>query len=363
MQERKELRTTKIVHIVSDLEGYNGAANQARLVAEASSNPSLIVNLAPYRIRVWRLSSGIPVLNISRNFVLQFAILFFVCLRNFNSVFHLHGIKHVPLLVLVLLRRRFVLKTAMDGVDDLQAVSQRRFGNIKVSLLRKCRANVVLSDYALSANSHFLELERIYKVPNGVVVAPDVPVSKEGNYFCFAGVICERKAPLESISYFAEHYMELPQSHLFLAGPNSESYGVKEFSEQYYQECLEYISENGMESKVTFLGKVGHQETIDLFARCKALLFFSKAEGMPNVVLEAMSQNCCPILGEMQGVSKEIVGVSSGFVLGSEKEGVEIEDVEQLIASCAPYLRVRNDFSIQSTSQKLDKLYEFVSRT
>jgi len=71
---------------------------------------------------------------------------------------------------------------------------------------------------------------------------------------------------------------------------------------------------------VIFTGKLSKDKTYDIYKKSVALLFFSKKEGMPNVLLEAMAHNCIPIVSDIYEVSKEIIGDNGEFILNQYED-------------------------------------------
>jgi glycosyltransferase involved in cell wall biosynthesis len=349
-----------VYHIVTGMFEYNGAAQQALLVARKSSSTRAIVNLE--RLPQCREGPhGIKILSCSMRIIPQVLFWLRFFLLEDVQLLHFHGIKPIPIVLAVLLRWPFILKTSIDGVDDLQSVSKKRLGSLKVFILKQCAANIVLSEFSRRHNIPFLGEDRVYLVPNGVEL-PETVHRNKGNIFCFAGLICPRKRTLVSIQYFHKFFAGLPGARLVIAGPYGASAASIEYSEAYYLECRAYVRNNNLEDIVEFRGLLDQEDLRTLFSDAKALLFFSEREGMPNVVLEAMAFNCVPVVGEINGSARDIVPSGAGFVLSDLEDKVEVEDIDGLISEAGPRKHCEKSFSIEGTVDQLENVYRIVAK-
>jgi glycosyltransferase involved in cell wall biosynthesis len=103
---------------------------------------------------------------------------------------------------------------------------------------------------------------------------------------------------------------------------------------------------------------VSKEETLSIFKKCKALLFFSDKEGLPNVVLEAMSQNCVPITTGIDGVVEEILDNRvHGFIINESYPPIDIVLIDNIIKNNKPYLNVENRFSINKIADSYINIY------
>lgn len=170
-------------------------------------------------------------------------------------------------------------------------------------------------------------------IPNGVLLAENCPTLEEKeNAFCFVGLVCERKRTYESIKYFIDKYSQDTTSKMYVVGPYKDISNNYEFSDEYVAKCFDLIKKYDLENRVVFTDRVSKEETQSIFKKSKALLFFSDKEGMPNVVLEAMANNCVPITSEIFEDKKQ------GFILDKNFEKVDISLIENRVS----YLHVKD---------------------
>lgn len=73
------------------------------------------------------------------------------------------------------------------------------------------------------------------------------------------------------------------------------------------------IRKNGIEGRVELLGQISDMKT--LYSRSGIFALSSRVEGMPMVLLEAMSQGCPCVAFDVGGASSEMMKDGSGFVV------------------------------------------------
>ena len=210
-------------------------------------------------------------------------------------------------------------------------------------------------------NSKYIESSKIELIPNGVLLAENCPTLQEKeNAFCFVGLVCERKKTYESIKYFIDNYSQDEKtSKMYVVGPHKNIQNNHEFSNEYVNSCFELIKNNNLENRVIFTDRVSKEETQNIFKKCKALLFFSDKEGLPNVVLEAMANNCVPITSEMHGVIREIFeDKKQGYIFDDKFEKIDISLIDEIIENKVTYLHVSDRFGIDVVSQKYRGIYD-----
>lgn len=91
-----------------------------------------------------------------------------------------------------------------------------------------------------------------------------------------------------------------------------------------YRETLEQIvSDNNLSDKVVFVGQKEKDEIVSYYQNADVFILPSSKEGMPNVVLEAMSCGLPIIMTPCQG-SDELVDETNGFVVDSDLFGEKL---------------------------------------
>lgn len=349
-----------IAYFVHNLDGYSGAAQQALLLAKNIQRNVLVFNNNNKAYKKYTYNDGLEVIDLPRSIFLQFFILFFYSVKHKIKIYHFHGSFNIAMFLGLLLNKKMILKTTLLGDDDFDTFATKRGWKIRYFMIRHIYKNIVLSKKLKEINSKYIDESKIELIPNGVWLAENCPtIQEKENAFCFVGLVCERKRTLESINYFIDNYSQDETSKLYVVGPYRNIKNNNEFSDDYVNSCFELIKKNKLENRVIFTDRLTKEETQTVLKKCKALLFFSDKEGMPNVVLEAMANNCVPITSEMDGVTREIFDdKKQGFILDSTFVKVDIESIDQIIESRAAFKKIRDGFSINSISNKYIHIYD-----
>lgn len=112
-----------------------------------------------------------------------------------------------------------------------------------------------------------------------------------------------------------------PDWKICIAGTGAES------SKQY---IIQLMKDNGIEDRVEFLGHC--KNMLDLYRKASIFFLSSRSEGMPMVVLEAMSQGCACVATDYKGRTKEIINSEKcGILCQPEDDKALAEGLEKMI--------------------------------
>jgi glycosyltransferase involved in cell wall biosynthesis len=213
----------------------------------------------------------------------------------------------LPALVVGLLKRLRLIKfptlvTAETGgdEDDVVALQER-------PLARVSRALVSSNDFLnglCQINVHHLRefgypSDKIKMIPNGIdtsaweQTAPPISI----RHFLFLGRIEAEKGVFELIEAFRLVLASSPDIHLTFAGEGSAE-----------AELEEACQRSGLDSSVTFAGRVAHDKLGELFTQIDCLVLPSYSEGMPLSVLEAASHHRALILTDVGDMRRLFAG-------------------------------------------------------
>lgn len=87
------------------------------------------------------------------------------------------------------------------------------------------------------------------------------------------------------------------------------------------QNIVETIQRLRLEPRVEVIGRKTPAEVVELLSRARALVVPSTYEGMPLVVLEAMSVGCPVIASRVSGIPEVVADGESGWLVEPEKVG------------------------------------------
>ncbi len=348
-----------IAYFVHNLDSYSGAAQQGLLLAKKMKRNILFFNHNNKTFKKYRYNDFIQIIDLPENNFLQFFIVLFFTIKYKIKIYHFHGIFNLGMIMGVILNKKIILKTTLLGDDDFDTLASKRSWIVRYFLIKKIHKNIVLSKKIKEINSKYIDSSKIALIPNGVNLPKNPPTFKEKEQvFCFVGLVCPRKRTFESIKYFIENYSHDEISKMYVVGPYKNIQNNNEFSYDYVNSCFELIKKNKLENRIIFTDRVSKEETQSIFKKSKALLFFSDKEGLPNVVLEAMSYNCVPITTAIDGVVEEILENNEhGFIINENYPPIDIVLIDNIIKSNKPYLNVENRFSINKIADSYINIY------
>jgi glycosyltransferase involved in cell wall biosynthesis len=116
----------------------------------------------------------------------------------------------------------------------------------------------------------------------------------------------------ETIKLFSKYYNADKSAILLLVG--------KILDEEYYNDLKQILDKEKLDSSVRFTGRSNRVPELLKVSDC--FIFTSKNEGMPNVVLEAMSSKLPIIIKRIPKVTDYMFQFDNGYVYRTEQEGV-----------------------------------------
>ena len=173
------------------------------------------------------------------------------------------------------------------------------------------------------------------------------------NFLCVANLI-----PVKN------HFYILHCLQNILLQTNSKLLLVGKGAEEYVAEVKKEVKNLGLEDHVEFLGYQSHVE--DFIKKADMVLLFSHSEGLPNIVLEAMTLGAMVIATEVGGIPEIIKDELNGFLVPlSEVRKTEeiIKSVLELSVEKQKSIRVLaketvvNQYSAEIYRQKTNHLY------
>lgn len=295
----------KIIHHVYNYYSYSGATMQAKKISKKLSESGCVINY--YNSQTQKKSSFKPeigVIDLPNNILLKFVFLLKDLIYNKYDIHHVHGFHFIEILVLFLLRRKFIFKCTLIGADDLKTIKESKYGFFKLHLLKK-------SLYINSLNPEIDKINRSVAPEFNYVIIPnavdnehviDILIKEKNKFSICCGALVPRKNPIEVVEFFLKYY---PIDHiLYLIGPDDKS--LPEFDFDYKLKLDEIINQN--KERVKILGLIEYDELIAYYASADSMIFFSEREGTPNVILEAMSFNCPIVFKYDDIVTQWLVG-------------------------------------------------------
>ena len=184
-------------------------------------------------------------------------------------------------------------------------------------------------------------------IPNGILLRePGKPVTRKKNQILFAG----RLSPEKGIDILLEAVRLTSEASVLIAG-NGPAY------EKYKR-----VADG---NKVTFLGNLDNEAVMQLMRQSTLIVLPSRFEGMPLVMLEAMSCRCPVIASRVGGIPEVIVDHKTGLLVAPENPKelstaitklLEDENLRHRLAENAFEL-VNRKYACEQSSEQYLQLY------
>lgn len=137
------------------------------------------------------------------------------------------------------------------------------------------------------------------------------------NKFIYVGQFIQRKNPCAVAEALNEVYGN-ENFHLNYIGKK----------EILFSELKQFVNDNHLEDKVTFVGKVPREQIIDYYDEAQCFVMISTYEVFGLVYLEAMSRGCIAIASKDEGMDGIIIDGENGFLC----EAGNVEELKQIIS-------------------------------
>lgn len=152
----------------------------------------------------------------------------------------------------------------------------------------------------------------------------NIPVS-EARDIVYAGVLIPRKEVHTLLAAFAEVANDIPEAHLWLVG--------KPENAAYTAELHAQTAALGLQSRVTFAGKVSQGELGGYMAKGRALVLPSLSEGLPRVVIEAMFSGLVVIASRVSGIPEVIEDGVTGYLIPPKEPAILADTLRRMYAN------------------------------
>ncbi|MDD4994882.1 MAG: glycosyltransferase family 4 protein [Patescibacteria group bacterium] len=162
----------------------------------------------------------------------------------------------------------------------------------------------------------------------------------------------------EQLIYFFKKMVDrgLPIARLVLVGEG-----------QLRQHFEKIALDLGLAEKVIFTGLLDREELKEQYLLADIFILYSKNEGCPNAVLEAMSCGLPVISTAVGGINKIVLDNVNGFIIERGNEDQISNAIKKMLDSetrnkmgMAAFSHVRDNFSLSQQTDKLIKLFKFI---
>lgn len=223
----------------------------------------------------------------------------------------------------------------------------------------RCSRLVVLSEEWKARIGGLVPAERIRVVENYCVI-PKVPYDRERNNLqvLFVGELGARKGCYDIPDIWERIIKKVPSARLVMAGDGE------------MEKVGQCFAKKGLLSGVAFPGWVRGKDKARLFEQSAVFLFPTYNEGMPMVVLEAMSYGMGIVTTHVGGIPGLIRDGENGRMLGPGEIDAIAQAVIEFLSDpgkreacgCSARRDAERCYSLEGHLKKLEEIYESVIR-
>lgn len=324
-----------------------------------------------YKFENWDVISpkylSLPKISAHLSTLLMFPSLFLALYRLHKKsgidVIHVHNVfpEGVTVVFIGKLLRIPVVVSAR-GTDVNEAFSSGKIRSLQISwaLNKACKVTAV----SLPLGNKILELAPAVKsvsyIPNGV----------DKKVFCCKDRVAIREKhgvpPDKKIALFIGKFRKvkgieyLIEALSILNTENSLNFDMVFVGSGPLQESYETsIAANNLQRNVRFLGNLSHDQISDWLAMSNALCLPSLNEGMPNVVLEALSCGV-PVVATQVGGIPDVVTSENGILVPSQNSKQLAEALKSVVSKSWNAVHIEKsvaEFTWEITAEKYIRVY------
>lgn len=365
---------------------FGGPEIQALRLAElfvAEGHKVIIIARGSGRYSDFETIAGVPVYRLNNPGLASVEVLYrLFVLRNAFDIIHVHGTGRLATASIAFAHRFnkkvFVKATMNKGIVKKNELWPRTLlkkiyplRSSKISKLKNADSMIAITgDIVDDLHKLGFEETKIAYIPNGVDTTVFYPPSDEEKrilraqlnlpndktIFAFTGKITKRKGIDILLEGWEKARKANKEAFLVVIGSGV---GEKDSLEEY---AHSFVQKHQLVDSVCFVGAVDcvweYLKAADVF------VFPSRWEGLPNSLLEAMAVGLLCIASDIEGVNELIIPGKTGILVQVGDSDALAQVLDEALRDQKPQLStaaaalIKKDFSIHSTKNKLQRLFE-----
>lgn len=140
----------------------------------------------------------------------------------------------------------------------------------------------------------------------------------------FGGFIYDLKNVLHLLEAVAKLIDKHPRIRLRAAG------AVR--NQEYYDRCLSFVAERGIENNVDFLGSLSVEEMVEEHSKASIVALTSKQENAPVIISEAMAAAKPVVATDVGGIAEMVADGESGYVAPLNDVNILADRIDRLLS-------------------------------
>jgi len=261
--------------------------------------------------------------------------------------------------------KKAVFSMTLHGSDNPSAVAAMRGGRLAIGLMRGFDGIVAVSPL-LAKDSvesglknviclpNFLALPQLQRGPDAAArnkVRTELAVPLDATVLLFVGSVISRKG----VDLLAQSFARLASRHpglwLVIVGPQNKA-DDPDIDEAFVRDVRGRLDRAGVAARVVWTGTVRDKDTFaGYYHAADVFVFPTRAEGMPNVLCEAMTAGLPAAATRLDGITDSAVADGeTGFLFPPEDVDALTQAVERLISD--PVLRAKMGRAARTHSER-----------
>lgn len=234
--------------------------------------------------------------------------------KNVDVFIGLPVVMVLPYIIIKIINKKFILYEAQDVIHDTRF---RILEKINYAIKKFLRDSTLhLCDIIIVEGYDIISTNRIEKLYSKIYVCPQ---------FVDISYYCQNKpyeSRLPSVAFIAsledrKGIVEFLDACEILYN-NKHNFTTTIIGNGPYKKYLySWISRNSLEDYVNYYDFVDDCSLLEILNNSKFIILPSRAEGLPNIILESMACGTIPIVTKCGAISNLIVNGYNGFLIGS----------------------------------------------
>lgn len=229
-----------------------------------------------------------------------------------------------------------VFSPTLLGSDDLPTIRRDgRLGWLRAAALRTVDHYVAIcpaiaetflqagvDDGDVTQIPNAVDIDRFRPADDREAAAGDAGLQMSAPRALFVGTVVRRKGVDVLLEAWRRVTAELPDAQLYVAGPTN--LGRKGELSSFERACGAFVERHHLGDSIHFLGR--RDDVAPLYRVAHTVLFPSRREGFPNVLLESMASGTPPVAARIPGSTDASVDDGrTGYVVPQEDAGALAE--------------------------------------
>lgn len=223
-----------------------------------------------------------------------------------------------------------IYQSVLLNSDTPLGILKEKFGKLKLKIIKENFYILAISErLADEYLTHGYSQKQVFTLMNSVdtqlfhpLTFPDEKKILRQKYnlpldstvLVFVGSIKERKGVDILIQSFINTFSKFSNLHLLIIGPKNINENPS-LDQRFIDELQKMVKKSRLENNITFTGLISDRNALaEIYRASDIFTFPSRNEGLPNVILEAMSSGLTILVSDLPGIRESITDGKNGSI-------------------------------------------------